>query len=68
MRWLIRNRMAGFLPARLAGPAVEAGDLTLVEEVPTFAYPAYVCWRRDLDAPLAAEVVLNLKETVSRNL
>ena len=67
IRWLIDNEMAGYLPTRIAAPAIERGALKVVKDTPTFDFPAYACWRRDLDARLAAEIVLSLKARVSRD-
>lgn len=67
MRWLVQNQMAGYLPRRLAQPSIMSGELEIVTEAPTFSFPAYVCWRRDLDARLAAEVVLHLKDAATRS-
>ena len=65
IRWLIENGMAGYLPTRIAQPAIERGELQIVEDGPVFDFPAYVCWRRDLDAQLVAEVVVSLKKAVA---
>lgn len=61
IRWLIENNMAGYLPTRIAGPALKRGAIELVKDAPAFDFPAFVCWRRDLDAQLAAELVVSLK-------
>lgn len=62
--WLIEQKMAGFMPERIVQNHIESGELRLVEDVPSFAYPAYVCWRRDLEAELAADLILSLKSAV----
>ena len=59
--WLARHKMAGYMPARAVETMLADGRLSRVEEAPVFDFPAYVCWRRDLDAQLAAEVVLSLR-------
>ena len=59
--WLARHKMAGYMPARAVEAMLADGRLSRVEDAPKFDFPAYVCWRRDLDAQLAAEVVLSLR-------
>lgn len=56
-RWLIEQKMSGFMPERLVAHQLASGELRRIDEVPSFDYPAYVCWRRDLDAQLAAQLV-----------
>ena len=48
-RFLIDQKMCGFMPERLVAHHLESGELHLVEDVPSFDYPAYVCWRRDME-------------------
>lgn len=62
--WLESQRMAGYLPARIAGPIVGSGHLTVVEDAPRFDFPAYVCWRRDCDSALVKEVSATLHATI----
>ena len=61
--WLARHKMAGYMPARSVEAMLADGRLVCVEDAPEFDFPAYVCWRRDLDAQLAAELVLSLRTT-----
>jgi DNA-binding transcriptional LysR family regulator len=65
-KWLIANKQAGYMPEYLVAPQLRTGELKLVEGTPIFEFPAYVCWRDDLDPALAAEVVLSFRESVHR--
>ncbi|NNC58800.1 MAG: LysR family transcriptional regulator [Erythrobacter sp.] len=65
--WLARHRMAGYLPARAVQPLLDEGRLALVKDAPEFDFPAYACWRRDLDPQLAAEILLSLRNTLDSN-
>jgi DNA-binding transcriptional LysR family regulator len=60
-QWLIGQRMAGYMPRRAVASMLENGALRLVEDAPQFEYPAYICWRRDMNAGLAAELVRRFK-------
>lgn len=62
--WLAREEMAGYMPAKVVQPMIDEGMLVLIDDAPRFEFPAYVCWRRDLDAELVAEVVLSLQAVV----
>lgn len=64
-RFLIDQEMCGFMPERLVKHHLASGELVHVEDVPSFDYPAYVCWRRDMDALLAAQLVAIAKSFVS---
>lgn len=64
-QWLIANKMAGYMPEYLVSPRLASGELVAIDDAPTFAFPAYVCWRSDLDERLAEEVVNSLKAVVS---
>lgn len=59
--WLIANQMTGYLPQSLAQPLIDAGSLTVIDDAPTFDFPAYVCWRSDMDETLAAQVFETMK-------
>lgn len=61
-RWLIANKKAGYMPEYLVTPLLETKELTIVPDTPSFDFPAYACWRQDLDAELAAEVILHLQD------
>lgn len=63
-RWLIDQKMCGFMPKKLVRSQLDSGALRLVEDVPDFDYPAYVCWRRDLSPELATNLVLSLKDNL----
>lgn len=60
-QWLTSQRMSGYMPRRAVARLIEDGALRIVEEAPQFDFPAYVCWRRDLDAPMVAEVIRSLE-------
>ncbi|WP_108260530.1 LysR family transcriptional regulator [Mangrovicoccus ximenensis] len=49
----IRGRgLAAYLPARHVARFLEAGELHLVPDAPTFPYPVWAVWREDLDPEL----------------
>ncbi len=52
--YAIRNRRAGYFPARVVREHVEAGELHLVADAPAFAYPCYAVTHTGLDADLRA--------------
>jgi LysR family transcriptional regulator, flagellar master operon regulator len=64
-QWLEHQRMAGYLPGRVAKPLVDKGQLRLVEDAPRFDFPAYVCWRRDCDADLVSDVIDTLRKATA---
>lgn len=59
--WLITNKMSGYMPEYLVAPLIDKKQLSVIEDAPAFPFPAYVCWRQDIDAALAAEAVLSLQ-------
>lgn len=59
--WLISQRMAGYMPLSIVAQFLESGELCRIEAAPHFDYPAYVCWRRDLDQELAETIIAGLK-------
>ncbi|SFI49649.1 LysR family transcriptional regulator [Jannaschia pohangensis] len=62
----IANRgLAGYVPARYAKRALDAGVLHLVADAPTFHYPAWVVWREDVDETLAAQAAAALTTVVA---
>ena len=61
-RWLVANGAAGYLPEWLVTPLLESGQLTAIEGAPSFDFPAYVCWRRSLDAELAGALLASLNQ------
>ncbi len=63
-KWLISNAMAGYMPQSLVMPLVETGALSIVADAPKFDFPAYACWRRDLEEDLAAQVFATLRAAV----
>ncbi|MGB5724628.1 MAG: LysR family transcriptional regulator [Parasphingorhabdus sp.] len=62
-RWLIEQRMCGFMPQRLVQTHLDEGRLRRVGGVPDFDYPAYVCWRRDIEPDLAASIFRSLQNS-----
>lgn len=65
-QWLITHRMAGYMPQRSVKPHLEAGTLRLVDGTPSFPYPAHVCWNREMDPALSAEIVVRLREALAQ--
>lgn len=61
--WLERQKMAGYMPEKVAAPFLEDGRLTLVDDAPRFDFPAYICWRRDLDPDLTSQVLATIKSS-----
>lgn len=59
--WLVREQMAGYLPERAVAALVGDGSLQKIEDTPSFDFPAFACWRSDLNQELALEVVKSLK-------
>ena len=62
--WLIAHRAAGFMPRRAVLGALQSEALHVVEGTPTFPFPAYACWNRELEPALIAEIIVALKEQV----
>lgn len=61
--WLIEQKMCGYMPQRLVQTHLDDGRLRRVEQVPDFDYPAYVCWRKDIQPGLAANIFRSLKDS-----
>lgn len=63
----IRSRkMAAYLPARYVKRYVDAGELHLVPDAPTFPYPVWAIWRDDLDSGLKEAARVVLREVVEQ--
>ncbi|ABQ66522.1 LysR family transcriptional regulator [Rhizorhabdus wittichii DC-6] len=60
-RWLVEQRMCGFMPRRVVQDLLDSGDLRLVEGAPRFHYPAYMCWRGDVDQDLVKDLARLLR-------
>ena len=58
--FVIRNRRAGYFPARIVREHIESGELHLVPNAPPFAYPCYAVTRTDLDDDLRETVLHEL--------
>ena len=61
-RWLIEQRMCGFMPQRLVQKHLDDGCLRRIENIPDFDYPAFVCWRNDIDPDLASDILRSLQD------
>ncbi|NJM51816.1 MAG: LysR family transcriptional regulator [Sphingomonadales bacterium] len=59
--WLIDQKGSGYMPRRTISDKVEAGLLTIVEGAPVIPNPSYVCWRRDGDTRLIADLINHAK-------
>ena len=59
--WLIEHGMSGYMPRRSVAKWLLDGSLQEVDGVPAFAFPAYVCWNRELEPKLVADIVMSLK-------
>lgn len=55
-----RRKLAAYLPARYDKRYIDAGELHLVPDAPTFPYPVWVVWREDF--------ATDLKEAASKAL
>lgn len=58
--YVIRNRRAGYFPARVVREHIESGALHLVPQAPPFAYPCYAVTRADLDEDMRVTVLTEL--------
>ena len=63
LSWLMERRAAGYMPARLAREAIEAGTLVAVDELPAFDYPAFAVWPRKREA-IVRGAVFSLREFI----
>ena len=61
-RWLIEQRMCGFMPQRLVQKHLDDGCLRRIANIPDFDYPAFVCWRNDIDPDLASDILRSLQD------
>jgi len=59
--FVMRNRRAGYFPARIVREPVEAGTLHLVPNAPSFSYPCFVALRADLDEDLRRITLTELR-------
>ncbi len=68
--YIISRDFAAYLPSRYAQRYIDQGDLHLVADAPTFAYPAWAVWRDDMDedlAKVARETLFALAEVAQRD-
>lgn len=63
-QWLIAHRAAGFMPRRSVATSLAEGILQQVRDVPSFPFPAYACWNREVEPALAAEILVSLKNAM----
>ena len=63
--FVIRNKRAGYFPARIVREHIDSGALFLVPNAPPFAYPCYAVTRAELDEDLR-EVVLTELQRLAR--
>lgn len=78
MEYIVNRRAAAYLPARSVKRYLDSGKLHLVADAPRFPYPAWVIWREDLPADLAAlarrtltevaEAAENEQETLTKGM
>lgn len=61
-RWLIEQKMCGFMPRRLVQQYLDDGRLRRVADIPDYDYPAFVCWRKDIDPELVESILGSLKD------
>lgn len=59
--WLISQKMAGFMPEHAVSGLLEDGQLTRIDDTPDFDFPAYFCWREDVEPALAEDVRKSLR-------
>lgn len=59
--WLIEHGMSGYMPRRSVANWLADGSLREVGNVPSFAFPAYVCWNREVEPTLVADIVMSMK-------
>jgi DNA-binding transcriptional LysR family regulator len=52
LNYVLDNGGSVYLPRRVAGPRLEAGQLSIVKDAPVFPYPAYVIYPESGDQDL----------------
>ncbi len=55
--WILSQRASGYLPESRISAELANGTLHAIQDAPDFSYPVYVCWRRDLDSVLSANLI-----------
>lgn len=58
--FVLRNGKAGYFPARVVRDHIEAGELHLVANAPSFSYPCYAITHADLDEELRSIILKEL--------
>ncbi len=59
-----RRNLAAYLPARYVKRYIDAGQLHLIPDAPTFPYPIWAVWREDLDRELKEAASIALADVV----
>lgn len=60
-QWLITEKMSGFMPRHIVNEHLANGQLKIVNDIMSFDYPAYICWRNDNKTHLIEQLVQSLK-------
>lgn len=63
---VLANGGSCFLPARMAAPFIESGQLHRVTGSPRYVHPAYMIFPRESDNPVIEQAVSGLRELASR--
>ena len=64
--WIVQQKASGYLPEKLIQSELAQGILHMVADAPPIHHPAYVCWRRDIDSTLGAELILAARDQLAR--
>ena len=62
--YIRRRQLAAYLPARYVKRYLDAGQLHLVPDAPTFPYPVWAVWRKDMNAELKDFAAATLSDVV----
>ncbi|MEJ2360188.1 MAG: LysR family transcriptional regulator [Gammaproteobacteria bacterium] len=63
---MLTNGGSCFLPARMAAPFIESGQLHRVADSPRYVHPAYMIFPRESDNPVMEQAVSGLRELGER--
>lgn len=61
LNYVLDNGGSVYLPRRVVSPHLEAGQLAIVEDAPSFSYPAYVVYPEGGDSALIAAAVEGMR-------
>lgn len=64
-RWLVDEKMSGFMPSGLIAAELAAGILRRVDEVPAIPFPAYCCYRRAGGSHRRRDVVRSIADAAA---